>query len=788
MRTAAARRFGALFAAACLVVSLSTGVAGADEMGSISGRVSDQANGSLAGVHVSVIDAFTSVVTTQVDTAADGTYTAAALPPSSYVVCFFADQATGGASTTGYLDECWDNVPAWDGIQLDQVTKVVVTGGGTSTGIDAALAPGGAISGTVSDTGAHPLAGVTVFAEAGPGSPPQTYGQATTAADGTYNIERLPAASQYTVCFDPDNASGGTSTTGYLLQCFSHVGGQSDGQRVVPWTGATYFPVTQGATAIGKNAVLDAAGQISGTVTNSDGDPIPGVRVYAWGPDEGGSFTATDVTDAEGHYLVSVDNNGGGANGLAVGARLPIQPYTLYFSAVDAPAYVSATYPTLVSPAAGTPTVIDQQLAHAARISGRVTDSAGNPLQGVRVSLLQDGYQLQYVNTPADGRYAFTQLAAGSYTVCFDASNATGGISPAGYFDECYDGATNANATLVTVTEGQQRTGVGAHLASASRIVGTVTNLDGQPIANVRVAISDYGTTSFGGAYTDFDGKYTSARLPAGKYQVCFFYSSSAQPGYKPECHADVEIGDAPTAVHTTVGKVTQIDAVLATAATSDTTPPSVELIAPTNRFQLSKIITVDFSGNDAGSGVASYDVRYRVAPWNGAFGAYQSPFAWQYTPVDKVWLTGSPGSTYCFSARAHDPVGNTSAYTADRCVTLPLDDRALHASDHWARTRPQGTYLNSLTSSNTKGATLTLRGAQLRRLALVVRTCPSCGKVAIALNGVRYSTADTYSATRQERVILVQPRTTLRTATITLRVVTAGKPVHIDGLAISRT
>ena len=98
-------------------------------------------------------------------------------------------------------------------------TTVPVTAGSTHTGVDVSLAAAGAVSGTVTDTAAHPLVGVEVEVfNAGL----TQIGTAYTAANGTYTVGGL-AAGTYDVCFDGTTATGGSSTTGYLDQCYNDV-------------------------------------------------------------------------------------------------------------------------------------------------------------------------------------------------------------------------------------------------------------------------------------------------------------------------------------------------------------------------------------------------------------------------------------------------------------------------------------------------------------------------------------------------------------------------------------
>ena len=85
---------------------------------------------------------------------------------------------------------------------------------------------GGGVAGTVTDAGAHPLGSVSVDVYTAAGS---QVGFALTGSDGTYTVTGL-ATGSYDVCFTGSFATGGTSTTGYLDQCY-------DG---VAWDGNSY--------------------------------------------------------------------------------------------------------------------------------------------------------------------------------------------------------------------------------------------------------------------------------------------------------------------------------------------------------------------------------------------------------------------------------------------------------------------------------------------------------------------------------------------------------------------
>ena len=218
-----------------------------------------------------------------------------------------------------------------------------------------------------------------------------------------------------------------------------------------------------------------------------------------------------------------------------------------------------------------------------------------------------------------------------------------------------------------------------------------------------------------------------------------------------------------------------------------DRTAPTATLLGPTAPVTVGKTITVRFAGKDTGgAGVSAYDVRYRTSSWNHGFGAWQQPGAWQGTPATRVLLPAAPGHTYCFSVRAHDRAENVSPFwSSTRCTVVPVDDRTLTTKGGWKRIKSTPAFRGTLSTSATAGATLKLVKAHVRQLAVVVRTCATCGRIAVYRGGVLWRTVNTHSATTHNRVLISLRAIGLRTTTIRLQVVGAHKPVYLDGVAV---
>jgi hypothetical protein len=220
--------------------------------------------------------------------------------------------------------------------------------------------------------------------------------------------------------------------------------------------------------------------------------------------------------------------------------------------------------------------------------------------------------------------------------------------------------------------------------------------------------------------------------------------------------------------------------------AGADRTAPLLQASKPARLFQLSTRITTAYHATDTGSGVANYDIQYRVSKWNGRFGPYIT-LATRTTSTSRS-ITGRRGHEYCFRERARDRIGNLTAWSHDRCTSVALDDRALvTASAGWHRVSSSTAYHRTLTQTTMRGAKLRLAGLRADRIALVVTTCPSCGNVAIYLNGVLLQSLSTTAPTRNDRIILIPRRFSLRATTLVLKATSKWKRVLIDGLAVSR-
>jgi 5-hydroxyisourate hydrolase-like protein (transthyretin family) len=273
-----------------------------ETVGWISGKVTDSLGNPLAFVVVDVFEANGSFPVAQVQTNGSGNYTTEGLLAGSYKVKFSASSEIGN-----YAFQYFNGKSS-----LAEADAVQVTRGSVTPGIDATMQAGGQISGEVTDSASKALANVQVSAfEAGGSRPVAT---AMTNSSGGYTMPAL-ASGSYKVEFSANSEVGN-----YAPQYYNVKSSLAEAEPV---------SVTAGSTTPEINAQMQPGGQITGTVTDSEGKPLQGVDVSVF--EAGGSstvpvgYTQTDPTGdytvadlASGSYIVEFS-----ANFYSVGSYAP---------------------------------------------------------------------------------------------------------------------------------------------------------------------------------------------------------------------------------------------------------------------------------------------------------------------------------------------------------------------------------------------------------------------------------------------------------------------------------
>ena len=187
--------------------------------------------------------------------------------------------------------------------------------------------------------------------------------------------------------------------------------------------------------------------------------------------------------------------------------------------------------------------------------AGRVTDTSGNPVIGATVTLTADDFAGgSRALTGSDGRWEITGLT-GAYSICVDATRASGITSAVGYVSPC-------SKLGWPIEPGDVSSGHDYQLTPAGMIHGRVVDSAGNPLGAV--------TMSFGG------GTATAVTQPDGTYEI-----RGIAPAVGPLCaDGSSATGTAVTSGYVPVCLTAQTGGAVSVSAGIDTTVPDIQLAA----------------------------------------------------------------------------------------------------------------------------------------------------------------------------------------------------------------
>ena len=494
------------------------------------------------------------------------------VPPGPYRIQF---------SGSGMASEYFDDVAT-----LEDAQVLTVAAGQTISGIDAVLGAGRVISGVVTSSDGTPVAGLEVSANAAWGE--GTSRRTNTAADGTYRLTGLSAV-PYTVKVSPTGAQlwlpttypatvpvGATQETtdvDVVVELGGRIEGTvtgpdgseirgraqavdggangpldvfSDGQYsilvapgdhilefvadgyarefyddVATKDAATPVRVAAGEVLTGIDAVLDSGQSLTGRLTDATGAPAAGVVVDAFG-------NGMVRTDVDGRY--------------ALGGLMPGTVTRVTVEDRDGLRFLPQTF---IIDVGATPT-LDVTLQRGGVISGHVTDALGGSPDGA-----------VFTNGGGESTFVWHANDPGAYSLVVRPGTHTVGFRATGYLDEYYDDVeSSADATQVTVAEGQTVTGIDAVLERGVSIIGTVRDSRGTPIPGLRFHASRGmvgnswcdqwydGVTATDGSYAVEDLRpgqpyYVLVCDPSGRYAYTGAYVTTPTEG---SVRADVTV------------------------------------------------------------------------------------------------------------------------------------------------------------------------------------------------------------------------------------------------------
>ena len=491
---------------------ISLNIRARQDTGSISGRVTDDSSGEpLDGCAVYAIASGYLVGSAQTDVS--GMYRVERLGPGNYQVFFRCE------GTAGYWSEWYDDREAGAG---DIVTVLPAT---NTAGIDAALSP--------TCTAGCPNPTLRV------GSVAMDVGEKASLSLEALNI--LPpglGAWTMNVTYDPTVVAC-TSPVDWLPPegfCDPELGGSTlrvvgisswglEGDTVLRsmtfrCLGAGSSPIeidveVLADATIGNPQNISADVQpgkitctpdtgIAGRITDKIGSPIEGAEVFTERIDSccaSGSAT----TDAEGLYRI--EDLPPGQYTVSASSKGYVTEYFENVREFDAAAIVVVNDNQTTSD-------INFALNEGARISGRVTDEEGDPIESafVYASAFGGCCSSAFAYTDPDGAYVLQGLATDNYRV--QASHADFRLE---YYDDIGD---YASAQAVQATEGEKTPGIDFALRRTGRIQGQVTDKLGNSIVGALVyayPVDGCCTVTTG---TFYDGSFFLLGLLEGRYRI----------------------------------------------------------------------------------------------------------------------------------------------------------------------------------------------------------------------------------------------------------------------------
>lgn len=294
--------------------------------------------------------------------------------------------------------------------------------------------------------------------------------------------------------------------------------------RTIAYLLALVLSLTGLGAVAGSASAAPGDGFITGTVTNSAGQPLEGVYANAhwWDADnEEWDNLGWVLTDASGHYQLG---------------PVPAGTYLLVFDSVDG--YASEEIYDVVLGPGQTVTGQDVQLVPGGHISGTVTNPSGNNVNPTFVQLWWWDTTLKtwspsMLALTSQGEYTFRNLAPGPYRVEFQ---------PTDFMPEFWsNAATVQTAKSINVSSGRTVTGIDAQLDYGASLSGTITGTGGVQLSGIRAVAYRFNSatkvweqrataTSGGG------GGYLLRGLAAGTYRLEFWdptdaYTTEYWPG-----------------------------------------------------------------------------------------------------------------------------------------------------------------------------------------------------------------------------------------------------------------
>jgi len=421
-------------------------------------------------------------------TGRSGVYSIANLAPDDYAMAFFGGCGIGAGNAA----------PQWYPRQPTDVTAGLVSAqaGVTVKSINAAVIPGGTISGNVTDSSGKQVQFSCVSA---------------------LNTRTGLAGGNDTVAFEGGYTIFGLAPGRYVVEAQNCTGGNLANARY-----KSLVSVRAGHATRNINLALPKGGSITGKITiRGTRAPARGVCVVARNADPLGTGFA--ATGRDGRYRMV---------GLRAGSYR-IAVVTAFGCESRGELLAPASLPGRVRVTAGRVTSgVNGSVGQGGALTGLVTGPGGHAEPGMCIQVLTHrGGLASFASTARNGHYTASGLAPGRYDVFLGDPGCSDG--PVGLASQWYNGAASrSSATVVTVTAGHVRADVNAVLGTDGTISGSVTGPASAPLTGICVSavpVSRGDSTLYA---TSSQGTYTLAELPPGRYRVQF-QSGCGLSGFK---------------------------------------------------------------------------------------------------------------------------------------------------------------------------------------------------------------------------------------------------------------
>jgi hypothetical protein len=195
--------------------------------------------------------------------------------------------------------------------------------------------------------------------------------------------------------------------------------------------------------------------------------------------------------------------------------------------------------------------------------------------------------------------------------------------------------------------------------------------------------------------------------------------------------------------------------------------------------------VHLTWGANDRFSPVTAYDVRVKTTLWNSKVGTYSS--LQTGAPAKSLDFAAAPGRTYCFEVRARDAHANYGAFTAPRCTTTPLDDRAEAIAKGFKRAKAASSYLGTYTIAKKKNAVMSIQQVKASRIAILVTKVAKGGKIQVSFAGKKLGTFS-LKGSGNKKLIAAKNLGGVKSGSLVIKVISkTGKVVRIDGVVIAK-